>query len=451
MIRLIIATLFVFGIKCNVGGDTLDMFFSLIDLNTYAGLSAASINRLENYIRELLKKYENELQPMLEKLSNGRALIAGADETFYERFMILVFMDLPSGFLFLEKSSNDRKFETWNNATAGIITLFIKLKCFVTDSAKALLKLGTHYGLKGTADLFHFLMKPVRLFKFAFSAKLKTLAKEKKQLNVALNKILDETERQVLNEKLIAIKNKTHVIKQGQTQYRQELQAISTTVHPFNLNLQQQTSEQISTKLHASVLSLREILVGCGIDDKKNALDKMEKQIVSISPTSDLWWQWVNADITLLGARLELQDAIKQILLPFIYFKMQRKKSKSKKSLRDIYQNVYEAAEKLLRSRALVSELTTGSWMKWANDMCRKFQRTTSAIEGRNGLLAGFNLCARGMTELQLESQKIIHNFWIKRDDGTTAVERCFGIKPDIDLFEFILANMKELPLPRCR
>lgn len=82
--------------------------------------------------------------------------------------------------------------------------------------------------------------------------------------------------------------------------------------------------------------------------------------------------------------------------------------------------------------------------------MCSKYQRTTSAIEGRNGLLSGFNHCARGMTELQLESQTILHNYYNKRADGTTATERLFEFKPP-DLFEWLVVNMKELPLPRQR
>ena len=103
MIRLIVAILFIFGIKFNIGAESVALFFSLIGLDIYAGLSAASINRLENHIRELLKKYEEQLQPIIEKLSKGKELIGGADETFFDRFMILVFMDLPSGFLFVKK------------------------------------------------------------------------------------------------------------------------------------------------------------------------------------------------------------------------------------------------------------------------------------------------------------------------------------------------------------
>lgn len=42
----------------------------------------------------------------------------------------------------------------------------------------------------------------------------------------------------------------------------------------------------------------------------------------------------------------------------------------------------------------------------------------------------------------------IIHNFDLKRDDGTTAAQRLFG-KPFPDLFKSVVLNMGELPRPR--
>ena len=317
----------------------------------------------------------------------------------------------------------------------------------MSDRAKALLKLGAHYRCSGIADLFHFLMEPVRLFKFSFSRKLATLAKEERKIKA--NGKQPESDAFIVNEKMKALDEKRLIITQEQTKYRHELQVISTTVHPFNLSAKRQTSEQISNKLKDSVLSLRGVVTTCDMNDKKNALGKMERQIEPIAALTNLWWQWVDTDVTLSSVSTEFQDALKQYLLPAVYFKMQIRKSKSKKSLREIYQKVYQAAEKELMAHPLKSELTTEAWIHWATHMSHKYQRTTSAIEGRNGLLAGFNLCARGMTESQLESQTIINNYWIKRADGTTAVERCFNFKPENDLFEFIVKHMKELPLPR--
>jgi hypothetical protein len=80
--------------------------------------------------------------------------------------------------------------------------------------------------------------------------------------------------------------------------------------------------------------------------------------------------------------------------------------------------------------------------------MCTKFQRTSSAVEGRNGYLSGLHHSGRGFTEQTLKVLTIIHNFDIKRDDGTTAAQRLFE-KPFPDLFEWLVPQMAELPRPR--
>jgi Family of unknown function (DUF6399) len=76
------------------------------------------------------------------------------------------------------------------------------------------------------------------------------------------------------------------------------------------------------------------------------------------------------------------------------------------------------------------------------------FQRTSSAVEGRNGYLSRLHQANRGFTEQTLQVLTIIHNFDFKRDDGTTAAQRLFG-KPFPDLFESVARNLGELPRPR--
>ncbi|NJL48719.1 MAG: hypothetical protein HC929_16105 [Leptolyngbyaceae cyanobacterium SM2_5_2] len=80
--------------------------------------------------------------------------------------------------------------------------------------------------------------------------------------------------------------------------------------------------------------------------------------------------------------------------------------------------------------------------------MCTKYQRTSSAIEGRNGSLALHHHAARGFSEHSLHVLTIVHKFDLKRPDGTTAAQRLFG-HPFPDLFESVLSTFTELPRPR--
>ncbi|MCM1983759.1 DUF6399 domain-containing protein, partial [Lyngbya confervoides] len=87
-------------------------------------------------------------------------------------------------------------------------------------------------------------------------------------------------------------------------------------------------------------------------------------------------------------------------------------------------------------------------WWSWSMEMVAKFQRTSSAVEGRNGSLAQLHHAHRGIDPKTLQVFKIIHNYDLRRIDGTTAAQRLFG-QPFPDLFESVLAQMDEIPQAR--
>lgn len=96
----------------------------------------------------------------------------------------------------------------------------------------------------------------------------------------------------------------------------------------------------------------------------------------------------------------------------------------------------------------LLSQPEKEQWWNWAKWMLSKFQRSSSAVEGRNGALSGVHHHRRGLSPQRLKVSMVIHNFFLKRDNGTTAAQRLFG-QPFPDLFEDLLENMGELPQPR--
>ncbi|WP_420485302.1 DUF6399 domain-containing protein [Iningainema tapete] len=80
--------------------------------------------------------------------------------------------------------------------------------------------------------------------------------------------------------------------------------------------------------------------------------------------------------------------------------------------------------------------------------MVSHFQRTSSPVEGRNGTLSRIHHTARGISGRRLKVLTIIHNWALKRSDGSTAAQRLFG-RPFPDLFLAIVNGIAELPLPR--
>jgi Family of unknown function (DUF6399) len=84
----------------------------------------------------------------------------------------------------------------------------------------------------------------------------------------------------------------------------------------------------------------------------------------------------------------------------------------------------------------------------WAEEMSTKYQRTSSAVEGRNGSLSRLHHAGRGFSPQGLKVATIIHNFDLKRADGTTAAQRLFDHEFP-NLFTWLVDAMGNLPMPR--
>jgi hypothetical protein len=69
------------------------------------------------------------------------------------------------------------------------------------------------------------------------------------------------------------------------------------------------------------------------------------------------------------------------------------------------------------------------------------FQRSSSAVEGRNGVLSFRHHGLRGLPLRKRRCLTALHNFFIERVDGTTAAERFFDARPR-DLFHAVLATV---------
>src|SRR5215216_2487336 len=110
--RLVVATLYTFGLKRGVGLDTISEFFARLHLETQVGCSPAALRgamqALEAALLETAAAWEKD------GCASGevREIIGAVDETFLAR-MILVFMDLATGYLLLEEVADERTYATW--------------------------------------------------------------------------------------------------------------------------------------------------------------------------------------------------------------------------------------------------------------------------------------------------------------------------------------------------
>ena len=114
-----------------------------------------------------------------------------------------------------------------------------------------------------------------------------------------------------------------------------------------------------------------------------------------------------------------------------------------------VLQAVEEAFARHACTRQLQPEVLAG-WKAWAGDHARAFQRASSAVEGRNGYLSQMQHNHRGLPMRRYPVWTVLYNFDCQATDGTTPASRFFR-RSFPDLFESVLSQVDELPMPRQR
>ena len=173
-IRLVVATLSPFGFTRGVGAETLSEFFGRLHLETHVGCSPSALrgvmHALEHVILETATAWEHEGVAAGEV----RPIIGAVDETFLER-MMLVFMDLVSGYLLFEEVAEDRTYTTWYALVeARLEALGVGVWYLVSDRAKALIKLAEQ-GLECVSipEVFHLIHDLVKSYSLAICRPLR--------------------------------------------------------------------------------------------------------------------------------------------------------------------------------------------------------------------------------------------------------------------------------------
>jgi hypothetical protein len=178
----VVATLYTFGLKRGVGMDTMPEFFARLHLATQVGCSPSALRRvmqtLEATILETAATWEKNGVAM----GAGQEIIGAVDETFLER-MVLILLDLTTGYIVLEETADDRSYATWKALVdQRLDALRAQVRYVVSDRAKALIQLAEK-GLEclSMPDFFHLVHDIVKSYSLALGQRLKQARQELQQ------------------------------------------------------------------------------------------------------------------------------------------------------------------------------------------------------------------------------------------------------------------------------
>jgi hypothetical protein len=448
---LVFGVIYCFGIKAGVGADSLSEFFHLLHLESRIGCSASALRELERQVKGQIIAYgqaQSEVPPGNAPIS----ICVGADETFYE-LPILVAMELASGFIFTEVACENRTYETWwQQVSQWFQPEHWHCRFLVSDAAKALVKLGVSgLGCPSLPDVFHLLQALSRSLGSALARQQAQLQKRQQALAAKRQGVSSPETLVQVEAQITALQVEQQQLETDHQAYEHSVHALSQAIHPFDLNTgEPQVGLELPLRLQPALSTLERLSQPYAPTQAQAALQQWHRQIPALSQALHAWWQWVLQALPTQTQDPDTQDWVLTVLLPWVYWHQQTQKTRHPQ-LKQSYQQAAQQAQAAFVSDTFTHSLSQAQqqqWLDWAIWMCDKFQRTSAAVEGRNGYLSALHHANRGFTEQTLKVLTIIHNFDLKREDGTTAAQRLFG-RPFPDLFEFIVLNMGELPQPR--
>src|SRR6266851_5435069 len=190
LLRLVVATLLGFGLTRGVGAETLSEFFGRLRLEAHVGCSPSTLRCVMHTLERLLLETAGAWEK--EGIAHGeiRPVIGAVDETFLQR-MMLVFMDLATGYLLMEEVSADRSFATWfDRANKRLTTFGTEVLSLVSDRAKALIKLAhTGLGCPSIPDLFHLGHDLAKGYSLCIFGRLRQAKRDLEQAKQCLEKL----------------------------------------------------------------------------------------------------------------------------------------------------------------------------------------------------------------------------------------------------------------------
>jgi hypothetical protein len=461
--RILAAALVVFQQRGACGIRLVGEFLCLTQLDRFVARSRGALQPLAARLESGLIAFRDEEQPALAGQMKPRAITVVADEHFHSGKPCLVGLEPVTGFLLIEGYRDRRDAGTWQGAIAeGTAGLPVEVIQMTSDLARALVCCAEH-GLQAAhcPDLFHGqrdLLKPVLL---PLARPVQQAAKDLEKANQHTQR-LDVPEDQVQPpeefEALVkavrhelAIEERWRQANERQERAVQEVRGVADDYHPFDRHTGQPVSaEEVGQRLAAHVDELEGVVAEAGLGEKpRQALGKARTWVTTLAGVVAWFWCLANARLEELELSEEQERVVKERLLAGHYWALAARRART--------------AEERGRLGEMAAGLKDAAWQggalsllpqeereeveEVARQIAGLFQRSSSCVEGRNGRLSLQHHGHSRVSERRLKALTVIHNYMVKRADGTTAAERFFGQKHK-DVFSWLLERMPDLPRP---
>jgi Family of unknown function (DUF6399) len=469
--RLTVAAHLVFQQANAVGIRPLICFFEYAGLAPFLACSYGVHQGLASTLQGLLVDYGTEQRESLASAMPARKITLCDDEVYLTQDPCLVAMDPVSGFLIVECYQSHRDADTWNRVVEqGLKGLSVEVVQGTSDMALGIIAhvtngLGAHH----SPDLMHLQQDLHR----ATSLPLQTQVKQAQEgvadavyqaLLVAaamvdyqcgpsrpgrqadFDRRLEEE-----NEHIQQAKDHLAECQDMQEEVKQAIRGLGDDYHPFNATTGEAVSvESLQTELQTRLEVIQYAADEAGLSGKsQQKISRVRKLLPQLVATLAWFWGQATALLATKTWSEEEKKLFTEKVLGWVYWRQASRRgrdAKHRQELRKVAQRCQEAAEADPLWKGM-SKDQRQEMLALAEESAGRWVRSSSCVEGRNGVLRLRHHGRQGLSEKALATLTVLHNYWIQRPDGTTAAERFFGKQPD-DLFEWLLKRFPEVPRP---
>jgi hypothetical protein len=475
--RILVSACLVFHTTGGCGLPLLQKFLELSKLNTFVGSSIGILHKMSSQLDKKIIEFGKQEKERLAKDMPLKEMTAAVDENFMLQNMTLILMDPDSGFILAEQQEDKRDAATWmkvsQTATSG---LNVKIVQVTGDEASGIAKFTIELlGAKKSSDLFHVQQDITK-------GLTSILARKVQQAEIALKNAIEQKQMQLEKLKTVAqntgatldapnpqiVKISKRLLKEGSNEQKcqqklaevkQDYQAaqnarrtITTNYHPYNLITgDNRAPEQLKQELEAAHATLEQISKHVdSTDGQKKKLGKAKAAIESMVQTLAFFFLYLQQVVRGLNLDEQGREAFESLVsIEYIKMALKRCTDKNQKTI------ISETLSRLTAHQRdgpwrCLSQNEQMIWEKKARQCAALFQRSSSCVEGRNGVLSLKHHALHRLNVNKLQALTVLHNFFSSRREGTTAAERFFE-NQQRDLFEWLL-GVVDLPVrPRNR
>ena len=467
--RQVVVAQFVITLLAGAGVRVVCQFLELSGLSAFVGASYGTQQQINAALESAVVALAEEQRRALAEGMPPRQVTVCEDETFHPE-VCLVGLEPVSNFILLEQYAKDRTAATWTQAlTAALEGLAVEVIQGTSDEGKGLVShvqsaLGAHH----SPDLFHVQHEVVKATSLPLARQVKqaeaAVAQARGQWQAAREaQAAFERQPQPARGRPPAFEARTQAtlvaLGQAERDQQQALQQqadarecvreLSALYHPYDLQTgRAQPVERVAQRIGDAWARVHQLAEAADLPRRaRERIEKGKRVTTQLLATIAFFFATLHAKVEALNLPPALETALCEPLIPAIYLDRVADRCTHAEQRRSLRAASAQLLEPLRQPEQAFQALATDERQRLeqvAAECADLFQRSSSCVEGRNGQLSLHHHGHHRLSDRKLAALTAVHNFFIRRPDGTTAAERFFG-RPPAPLFAQLL---ERLPLP---